>query len=300
MYSVTVSHRGSSTKLSVPDRSPAALLTKLRELVGEESRIRVICKGRTVDLDGDEVSLPDGAKLLVVAAQGEAIAAEQQRVADDRRREEIVRTRVTAKPRSTTTAGQSSRFHSINPFAEGPSTPLLERRRQMLERLANDPAIREIMDENGFTVGELTELHPHRDPTLLGLNRNAGESIALRLLTDRLDGLRSYNHVLRVLVHELTHNVHGEHELPFKELDSKLAKQVAAFGERHRGNRLGGEQGAIFQPVTPESERLVSGGCEAVGSKDTLGHRLGSGSTLTDADRKRAAADAAERRSRQS
>lgn len=61
----------------------------------------------------------------------------------------------------------------------------------MLERLAADQAILAIMSQHRWTVGELTELHPHTDPTLLGLNRNAGQSIALRLLTDRLDGLRA-------------------------------------------------------------------------------------------------------------
>lgn len=72
-----------------------------------------------------------------------------------------------------------------------------------------------------------TELHPHRDvnvdimclrfiqltdalrdlqPTLLGLNRNAGQEICLRLLTDDLTGTRSYLDVRKVLLHELAHN----------------------------------------------------------------------------------------------
>lgn len=46
------------------------------------------------------------------------------------------------------------------------------------------------MKRREWTVGLLTELHPHRDPTLLGLNKNAGEAIYLRLLTDDLSGLR--------------------------------------------------------------------------------------------------------------
>lgn len=101
----------------------------------------------------------------------------------------------------------------------------------MLERLTRDPAIVEIVNRHDWQIGELcvasrslrmwltpssTELHPHRDPTLLGLNRNAGESIALRLLTDSLEGVRSLNSVRRVLLHELAHIVHGPHELPFK------------------------------------------------------------------------------------
>lgn len=64
---------------------------------------------------------------------------------------------------------------------------------------------------------------------LLGLNTNAGEKVSLRLLTDDLDGLRSYNDVRRVLLHELTHNVFGGHGNDFKELNSQLNKEVAAF-----------------------------------------------------------------------
>lgn len=46
------------------------------------------------------------------------------------------------------------------------------------------------MKTREWTVGLLSELHPQRDPTLLGLNRNAGEAIYLRILTDDLSGLR--------------------------------------------------------------------------------------------------------------
>lgn len=63
-----------------------------------------------------------------------------------------------------------------------------------------------------LTPGQLqqTELHPLLQPTLLGLNTNAGEKVSLRLLTDRLDGTRSYNEVRKVLLHELAHNRHGD------------------------------------------------------------------------------------------
>lgn len=47
------------------------------------------------------------------------------------------------------------------------------------------------MKARDWQVGLLSELHPKRDPTLLGLNKNAGEAVYLRILTDELDGLRS-------------------------------------------------------------------------------------------------------------
>jgi hypothetical protein len=68
------------------------------------------------------------------------------------------------------------------------------------------------MQKHQFTVGTLTELAPHEQPHLLGLNVNAGESIKLRIYTDRYDGFRSFKEMRRVLCHELTHNVWGDHD----------------------------------------------------------------------------------------
>ena len=61
-------------------------------------------------------------------------------------------------------------------------------------------------------MGVLTELAPHEQPHLLGLNENHGQSIKLRLRTDAYDGFRLYSDVRRVLCHELTHNVWGDHD----------------------------------------------------------------------------------------
>jgi WLM domain len=68
------------------------------------------------------------------------------------------------------------------------------------------------MQEHEFGVGTLTELAPHEHPNLLGLNKNAGEVILLRLRTDAYDGFRLYADIRRVLCHELTHNVWGDHD----------------------------------------------------------------------------------------
>ena len=68
------------------------------------------------------------------------------------------------------------------------------------------------MQEHKFTVGTLTELAPHEHPNLLGLNKNAGEVILIRLRTDAYDGFRLYADIRRVLCHELTHNVWGDHD----------------------------------------------------------------------------------------
>ena len=68
------------------------------------------------------------------------------------------------------------------------------------------------MQKHQFSVGTLTELAPHEDPTLLGLNVNAGQAIKLRLRTNDYEGFRTYKEVRRVLCHELAHNVWGDHD----------------------------------------------------------------------------------------
>lgn len=114
-----------------------------------------------------------------------------------------------------------------------------------------------------------TELHPILQPTLLGLNTNAGEKVALRLLTNDLEGTRSYNEVRRVLLHELAHNKFGPQcvfsrhfvflfsQTPtntrscsfalcsdddFKALNSELNKEVSLF-----------ESSPYFEPWSPTS-----------------------------------------------
>lgn len=68
------------------------------------------------------------------------------------------------------------------------------------------------MQTHQFAVGLLTELAPHEQPQLLGLNENAGQKIKLRLRTNDYDGFRPYLDVRRVLCHELTHNKWGDHD----------------------------------------------------------------------------------------
>ncbi|BGP39787.1 hypothetical protein JCM10450v2_003758 [Rhodotorula kratochvilovae] len=136
--------------------------------------------------------------------------------------------------------GERYRFHALEPFPE--RVPQFEKRQAMLRRLAEDPAVRDVMKRHEFAVGMLTELHPLLQPTLLGLNTNAGEKVALRLLTDQLDGLRSYSDVRRVLLHELAHNRFGPHDNDFKELNSLLNREVASF-----------ESSPSFEPWDPSS-----------------------------------------------
>lgn len=93
------------------------------------------------------------------------------------------------------------------PHLPNPSSAL-----NILTRLSNDPAIRHVMQLHKLSVGVLTELAPHEHPELLGLNVNAGQEIKLRIRTDAYDGFRLYKDIRKVLTHELTHNVWGDHD----------------------------------------------------------------------------------------
>jgi len=75
----------------------------------------------------------------------------------------------------------------------------------------------------------------------LGLNRNKGEVIELRLRTDAYDGYRDYKTIRKTLCHELAHNVHGPHDRNFWELCKQIEKEVEGSDYRAGGRSLGEE-----------------------------------------------------------
>lgn len=108
------------------------------------------------------------------------------------------------------------------------------------------------MENHKWTVGALKELYPTPPlaqlggkipPITLGLNKNKGQEILLRLRTDDLQGWRGYEDVLDVLLHELTHNVHSEHDDKFHKLNRELQQEAKKidWAKRSRGHRVGGD-----------------------------------------------------------
>jgi len=130
-----------------------------------------------------------------------------------------------------------------------------------------------------LSVGLLTELAPHEHPELLGLNVNAGQSIKLRLRTNQYDGFRSYSEIRRVLCHELAHNVWGDHDNNFKELNSKLNREVLEFERRVRdGTHTLTGDGSVYEPspigFEAEAQAHVLGGSgPASGSDESVDER---------------------------
>lgn len=76
----------------------------------------------------------------------------------------------------------------------------------------------------------------------LGLNRNAGEVIELRLRTDAYDGYRDYKTIRKTLCHELAHNVHGPHDRNFWDLCKQIEKEVEGADWRSGGHALADEE----------------------------------------------------------
>ena len=107
----------------------------------------------------------------------------------------------------------------------GDSTPHEFEARNLLTKLATDPGIVAIMKDRELIVGTLGEMDPiddrlmkqtqQRGVCLLGYNTNGGTRIDLKLRTDDLHAFRPYPQLISTLVHELSHNWVGDHNLLF-------------------------------------------------------------------------------------
>ncbi|KIK52349.1 hypothetical protein GYMLUDRAFT_49963 [Collybiopsis luxurians FD-317 M1] len=298
---LTVSHRGQSYQLALlPDDTLAILQAKLEELTSTPPPLqKLLYKGKSNKALDDQITLTqaglkDGMKVQMLGTTTKELDGMKAVENEQQKRERIMKERASKAPTKLRSTGSSAsndinyRFHKLVPLAHlpEPSSAL-----NLLQRLSDDPAIRHIMQKHKFTVGILTELAPHEHPELLGLNENAGQQIKLRLRTDRYDGFRTYKEVRRVLCHELTHNVWGDHDNNFKELNSLLNREVAEYESSvQAGTNVLGYSGEVFEGPTTQLDapQVLGGG----GS--------GASSLVADSmeDRRRRALEAAERRLR--
>lgn len=188
-------------------------------------------------------------------------------------------------------------FHTLLPL---PYLPNPSRSHAYLSRLRSDPGIKAAMRAHKFSVGVLTEMNPadhttHEGKTL-GLNRNRGEVIELRLRTDAYDGYRDYKIIRDTLCHELAHNVWGEHDRRFWDLCGEIEREVRR-GDWRSGGRAVSEE-VFYEPEGREgSGGHVDGGGWS-GGEFVLGGggRTGGGATSQGLNRREAMAKAAEER----
>lgn len=228
-------------------------------------KARFIAKGKMLRAaeHGDQpIAHLHGAKVTLQVPTVDAIqdmqaASEAARARDARRQAQL---QSAARRRTTTTTAPRRRgdqadsqytFLRVEPL---PFLPGAERSRALLHRLRDDPGVRAAMRRHKFSVGLLTEMDPasntqagHEGTTrLLGLNRNRGEVIELRLRTDAYDGYRDYRTVRRTLCHELAHNVFGPHDADFWALCRRIEGEVQA-GDWRSGGRAVAEGEDVYQ-----------------------------------------------------
>jgi hypothetical protein len=138
-------------------------------------------------------------------------------------------------------------FHTLRPL---PYLPNPDRSLRFLERLRDDAGIKAAMRTHKFSVPLLTEMDPAMHTThesrTLGLNRNGGEVIELRLRTDAYDGYRDYKTIRKTLCHELAHNVWGPHDRNFWDLCKQIEKEVLRDDWKSGGHTVGDEEYADY------------------------------------------------------
>lgn len=167
-------------------------------------------------------------------------------------------------------------FTTLRPL---PYLPNPERSLAFLQRLKDDAGIKASMRKHKWTVPLLTEMNPVEHTVsnpegtsrTLGLNRNAGEVIELRLRTDAYDGYRDYKTIRKTLCHELAHNVYGPHDRDFWNLCHQIEKEVEAADWRSGGHSLGNEE--FYEGAQEEEEVHDYGGWE--GGEYVLGASSG-------------------------
>ncbi|KAF9765945.1 hypothetical protein IL306_001682 [Fusarium sp. DS 682] len=187
-------------------------------------------------------------KSLTLMGSGAAEIQQVQDMAERVAKRNAARMAQRSKARHTTTRRnpQDSQytFLQVRPL-QGLPNP--DRSQKLLLRLKEDPGIRAAMTKHKFTVGLLTEMEPlsHTQTThegtsrILGLNRNQGEVIELRLRTDAHDGYRDYKTIRKTLCHELAHNVHGPHDRNFWDLCHQIEREVDAADWKSGGHTIG-------------------------------------------------------------
>jgi hypothetical protein len=194
-------------------------------------------------------------------------------------------------------------FHTLRPL---PYLPNPDRSLRFLERLRDDAGIKAAMRTHKFSVPLLTEMDPAMHTTqesrTLGLNRNRGEVIELRLRTDAYDGYRDYKTIRNTLCHELAHNIWGPHDRNFWNLCKQIEREVARDDWKSGGRSVGNEE--FYEPGGEEEEVHDHGGW--TGGEFTLGSggggetvvssATGAGVSAGDMSRREVLARAAEER----
>lgn len=160
----------------------------------------------------------------------------------------------------------SSRHYGVGPIEILPNLPHQDQARQILTTIANDPGIRACMTKHQWNVGSLAELYPEgkvgeSQVCVMGLNRNKGQQILLRIRTDDLKGFRKMTSIREVFYHELAHNVHSEHDSHFFQLMRQIKKECLEL-DWTQGH---GTSSSDMEIDSHYQERVITGGSYKLG-----------------------------------
>jgi hypothetical protein len=323
VFFVTVSFKGSTYEVPLEaDDEVSALFDFVQEVLPEFPRenCKLIHKGKQLrPTDGartaQALGLGPGAKLMMLATNAHDAAFVRSSKADplvkgfaeEERNERNRQKRAKAASRGAwgTQQDREYRFGSIKAeFVYNTPTPY--EAEALLQKLATDPGIIEIMKTRSFKVGVLTEMSPAEaqrrmeqkgtpNMDLLGYNMNNGDMIVLRLRTDNTKGFRPYHDLINTLIHELTHNVISPHDARFWKLFGELTAQYKKFHRfwSHGGQSAMGDSGGQFNGFENSTEVEAPAG----GFGQILG---GEGETLTPAELREKRAGLLQRHSQES
>ena len=259
-------------------------------------RTKVLCRGRDITrVPGDLKTLVgQGGKVMVITQELDEVqsihSAEGVAQARAARHQSIQPLNISTDSRRKRLAAgpATSRFiHRIQCIEELPRSAESQ---AILVKVASDEGIRGVLEKRQWNIGQLSELSPVQQ-SLLGLNKNKGQEILLRLRNmvspgDASAGLfLDYTTIIDTMLHELAHCVHGPHDEKFYALYRELQKEYkAANWRRSLGNRTGGaavynpqhagDPDATAQPSSGGGRRL-GGDMERHGTMQRMGYTPG-------------------------
>jgi hypothetical protein len=148
-----------------------------------------------------------------------------------------------------------------------PDLPNEAKAREILTSIASDPGIKACMAKHKWNVETLSEMYPEgqvgvTDACVMGLNRNKGTKIELRLRTDDMKGFRKNLSIREVLYHELAHNVHSDHNGEFFQLMRQIKRECQQM-DWTQGNGISSVNGEIYV-----DRSLVQAGTYRLGGAD--------------------------------
>ncbi|KAI9767928.1 MAG: hypothetical protein M1835_006966 [Candelina submexicana] len=251
---ITINHHGEAIPLQLPSD---ATITNLSDAIAEtlsipptHQKLMITPKIGLLKPPFKDPNIPistlAGKKIVLMGSTPSEISSLDAAISDSRSRS----SRHTTGPAKAATPtrrrdwrkDQQEATYTFTTLRPLPYLPNPQRSLRFLERLRSDAGIKASMLKHKWTVPLLTEMNPAEHTTqesrTLGLNRNRGEVIELRLRTDAYDGYRDYRTIRKTLCHELAHNVWGEHDRNFWDLCKEIEKEVERGDWRSGGHAL--------------------------------------------------------------